>query len=68
MDLFCSGKDLIKNHLTMTIYNHAAIWDNPEMLPRSIFCNGYMLLNEKPMAKSEGNFLTIEDVCDKFSA
>ncbi len=26
MDLRCSGKDLIKNHLTMALFNHAAIW------------------------------------------
>ena len=26
MDLRCSGKDLIRNHLTMCLYNHAAIW------------------------------------------
>ena len=26
MDLRVSGKDLIQNHLTMSLYNHAAIW------------------------------------------
>lgn len=26
MDLRVSGKDLIPNHLTMSLYNHAAIW------------------------------------------
>lgn len=26
MDLRCSGKDLIKNHLTMSLFIHAAIW------------------------------------------
>jgi leucyl-tRNA synthetase len=31
MDLRVSGKDLIRNHLTMSLYNHAAIWkDNLE--------------------------------------
>lgn len=25
-DLRCSGKDLIKNHLTMCLYNHYYIW------------------------------------------
>ena len=28
MDLRVSGKDLIGNHLTMCLYNHAAIWPN----------------------------------------
>jgi len=26
MDLGVSGKDLIRNHLTMSLYNHEAIW------------------------------------------
>lgn len=26
VDLRCSGKDLIPNHLTMSLYNHAAVW------------------------------------------
>ena len=41
MNLRVSGKDLIYNHLTMSLYNHAAIWhDRPEMWPRSFFTNG----------------------------
>lgn len=32
MDMRVSGKDLIPNHLTMSLYNHAAVWkDSPEM-------------------------------------
>jgi len=68
MDLRCSAKDLIGNHLTMCLYNHAAIWQKKEMMPRGIFCNGYMLLNDKPMAKSEGNFLTIIEACEQYSS
>ena len=30
VDLRCSGKDLIQNHLTMFLYNHAAIWPEDE--------------------------------------
>ena len=67
MDLRCSGKDLIGNHLVMCLYNHAAIWENKDMMPRSMFCNGYMLLNDKPMAKSEGNFLTLHEACEIYS-
>jgi len=41
MDLRASGRDLVQNHLTMSLYNHAAIWpDQPEMWPKSFFCNG----------------------------
>lgn len=28
LDLRCSGKDLIRNHLTMSLFNHAAIWSD----------------------------------------
>lgn len=28
LDLRCSGKDLIKNHLTMALFVHAAIWED----------------------------------------
>ena len=41
MNLRVSGKDLIKNHLTMCLYNHAAIWnDSPEMWPENFWANG----------------------------
>lgn len=61
MDLRVSGKDLIRNHLTMCLYNHSAMWEDPKMMPKSIFCNGYMVLNNEKMSKSSGNFLTIKD-------
>jgi hypothetical protein len=35
MDLRVSAKDLIPNHLTMALYNHAAVWnERPELWPR----------------------------------
>jgi len=54
-----SGKDLIRNHLTMSLYNHAAVWEDPKYMPRSIFCNGWVLVNGAKMSKSTGNFFTI---------
>ena len=45
MDMRVSGKDLIRNHLTMSLYNHAAIWEDHGMMTRSYYCNGYMVLN-----------------------
>lgn len=68
MDLRCSGKDLIGNHLTFSLYNHAAIWEDHKKMPRGFFCNGWMLLNDKPMSKSKGNFITLSDCVDKYSA
>lgn len=68
MDLRVSAKDLIRNHLTMSLYNHAAIWkENKEKrMVRSYFCNGYLMLNNKKMSKSTGNFLTLKQCMDKF--
>lgn len=69
VDLRVSGKDLIPNHLTYFIYNHIAIWpDQPQKWPRSIRANGHLLLNSEKMSKSTGNFLTLHDAVDKFSA
>jgi len=65
MDMRCSGRDLIRNHLTMSLYNHAAIWDE-SMMTRSYFCNGWMIINGEKMSKSTGNFLTLRDCVDKF--
>jgi leucyl-tRNA synthetase len=69
MDLRVSGKDLINNHLTMSLYNHAAIWSNqPEMWPRSFFTNGHLMINAMKMSKSTGNFMTMSDAIAKFGA
>ena len=68
LDLRWSGKDLIGNHLIMCLYNHAAIWEDKHKMPRSMYWNGYMLLNDQPMSKSKGNFLTLNEACDKYSS
>lgn len=66
MDLRCSGKDLIPNHLTMSLYNHAFIWNNKDYMPKGIFTNGYMQINDKPMSKKTGNFLTLIDAINEY--
>jgi leucyl-tRNA synthetase len=67
MDLRVSGKDLINNHLTFCVYNHTAIFAN-EKWPRTMRANGHLLLNDKKMSKSTGNFMTMSDGVDKFGA
>ena len=59
LDLRVSGKDLIQNHLTFSIYNHTAIF-GPERWPKAFRCNGHLLLNNEKMSKSTGNFKTLE--------
>ncbi|KAL0884166.1 hypothetical protein ABMA27_016174 [Loxostege sticticalis] len=69
VDLRVSGKDLIQNHLTFYIYNHCAIWPNEEdKWPKGVRANGHLMLNSAKMSKSEGNFLTLSESIDKFSA
>ena len=66
LDIRCSAKDLIKNHLTMALFNHAAIWPDSKMWPKSYFMNGYILVNGEKMSKEKGNFLIMEETIEKF--
>ena len=50
----------------MSLYNHAAIWEDPKYMPRGFFCNGYIMVNGQKMSKSVGNFLTIRDCVDRY--
>ena len=70
MDLRVSGKDLIGNHLTMCLYNHAAIWpaEAATRWPKSMYTNGFVLLDGDKMSKSTGNFLMLDEACDLYSA
>ncbi|CAB3401861.1 unnamed protein product [Caenorhabditis bovis] len=69
IDMRASGKDLIQNHLTYLIYNHVAIWPNDETKwPKSIRANGHLLLNNEKMSKSTGNFMTLDEAIERFSA
>ncbi|KAF0686771.1 Aste57867_21434 [Aphanomyces stellatus] len=69
VDLRVSGKDLIRNHLTMCLYNHAEIWaHDPSKWPRSFFTNGHVLVDAEKMSKSKGNFLTLEYCFHEYGA
>lgn len=69
MDLRSSGKDLVQNHLTYSLYNHCAIWDRePDKWPRSFRANGHLQLNGQKMSKSTGNFLTLQSAIELYSA
>ena len=68
LDLRVSGKDLVPNHLTYAIYNHVAMWEDKSKWIRGIRANGHLLLNSEKMSKSTGNFMTLTDAIDAFSA
>lgn len=68
-DLRVSAKDLIPNHLTMCLYNHAEIWkDSPQYWPKGIYCNGHVMVDAEKMSKSKGNFLMLLECVQEFSA
>ena len=67
MDLRSSGKDLIANHLTFCLYNHAALFPE-DMWPLSMRANGHLMLNGLKMSKSSGNTLSLREAVDKFGA
>uniref|UniRef100_A0A0K0DF01 leucine--tRNA ligase n=1 Tax=Angiostrongylus cantonensis TaxID=6313 RepID=A0A0K0DF01_ANGCA len=60
IDMRASGKDLIQNHLTYLLFNHVAIWPNQrELWPKNIYFK---------MSKNTGNFMTLIDGIETFSA
>lgn len=67
LDMRVSGKDLIPNHLTFFLYIHLAMFDE-EYWPKSVRANGHLLLNGEKMAKSTGNFMTLDDMVKKYGA
>ncbi|MEE6479503.1 hypothetical protein FKM82_012270 [Ascaphus truei] len=69
VDLRVSGKDLVPNHLSYYLYNHVAMWpEDSGKWPVAVRSNGHLLLNSEKMSKSTGNFLTLSEAVDKFSA
>lgn len=53
VDVRCSGKDLIQNHLTFYLYCHTAIWDQEtDKWPKGVRVNGHLLLNSAKVSHS----------------
>ncbi|MGC8710713.1 MAG: leucine--tRNA ligase [Candidatus Micrarchaeia archaeon] len=60
-----SAGELIFNHLTMYIFNHAIIFDK-EYWPKQIVVNGMLLSEGEKMSKSLGNIVPLKDGRDKY--
>ncbi len=60
-----SASELIFNHLTMYIYNHAVIFDK-EYWPKQIVVNGMVLSEGEKMSKSIGNTVPITGGAEKY--
>ncbi len=66
VDLRCSAKELIPNHLTFFIFHHVALF--PDKLPRAIAVNGMMSIEGEKMSKSKGNFITLKQALRNYGA
>lgn len=62
-----SGRDLVPNHLTFFIFNHASIFPR-ELWPRQIVVNGSVLMEGKKMSKSFGNIIPLRDAIQTYGA
>ena len=67
VDLRNSGKDLVGNHLSFFIFHHVALFEQ-KYWPKAIGVNGFMLLEGKPIHKSQGNFVPLWKACEQFGA
>jgi leucyl-tRNA synthetase len=66
-DLRNSGKDLVQNHLTFSVFNHTAIF--PEKYwPKGMSANGFLQLDGQKMSTSKGNVYTLRQICDMYGA
>jgi leucyl-tRNA synthetase len=67
VDLRNSGKDLVGNHLSFCIFQHVALFEE-RFWPRAFGVNGFMVLEGKPIHKSQGNFIPLWSACEEQGA
>ena len=67
MDFRNSGKDLVQNHLTFMLFNHAAIFPK-ELWPKGIGVNGWVTVDGQKMSKSLGNVIPVRRLLKEFGA
>lgn len=67
VDFRNSGKDLIQNHLTFYLFNHAAIFPKDNW-PQGIGVNGWVTVDGQKMSKSLGNMIPVREMTKKYSA
>ncbi len=62
-----SGADLLRNHLTLFVFNHVGIFGK-ELWPRQIVTNGFVLMDGTKMSKSIGNILPLRKAIAEYGA
>ena len=66
-DLRISGKDLIQNHLSFSLFNHTAMFSEDKW-PKGFAVNGWVLVEGEKMSKSKGNFFTLKELTSKYGS
>jgi len=62
-----SGKDLVQNHLTFSLFNHVALFPKDKW-PVGFAVNGWLRVEGVKMSKSLGNFIPLKDVLNEYGA
>ncbi|UCC94261.1 MAG: leucine--tRNA ligase [Thermoplasmata archaeon] len=62
-----SGKDLVQNHLTFSIFNHTALFPEDKW-PKGFAVNGWLRVEGNKMSKSLGNFIPLKNVLADYGA
>jgi leucyl-tRNA synthetase len=62
-----SGADLLRNHLTLFVFNHVGIFER-ELWPKQIVTNGFVLMDGTKMSKSIGNILPLRKAIAEYGA
>ncbi len=67
VNLRSSGKDLLSHHLVFFLYHHAALF-RKDNWPKGIAANGWITVDGEKMSKSKGNFVSMREAIDNYSA
>ena len=67
VDLRVSAKELLPNHLTFFLFQHAAIFPE-EHWPKGIGVNGMLMMEGQKMSKSKGNIVTLRKAMEDYGA
>jgi leucyl-tRNA synthetase len=62
-----SAGDLVRNHLSLYLFNHVAIFDEKKW-PKQIVTNGFVLMDGAKMSKSMGNILPLRKAIKEYGA
>jgi leucyl-tRNA synthetase len=62
-----SGRDLVPNHLSFFIFNHAVLFPK-QLWPKQIVVTGSVLMEGKKMSKSLGNIIPLKGAIKDFGA